>query len=406
MTAVTTNLDEVVEQPLGRVPYVTMRAFCETSACTSAITQAAADRRLSRADVTISVGGLRGAAQFFAAHPTPDLLVVETATQGDGLFAELEALAEVCDARTKVVLVGTVNDISLYKRVMESGVSEYLVSPTDPMRLIGAILKLFPQDASARLGKVLAFIGAKGGVGSSTVAQNTAWCLSRTGAKVLVADLDLRFGTAALNYNIDATVGFTEQLSGTERLDDAFFERVLYKYGPNLSVLAGATAARDVVPPPLEVLDHTLERARVIFPYVVLDLPHEWSPWVRQALLSADEVVVTAEPDLANLRNARVLSDLLKAARLNDAPPRFVLNRVGVPRRNEIKTDDFAAALGTIIGMKIGFAPQAFSKAANGGQMLAELSETTGRPFVQLAQELSGKSPASEPRKRLRWRRG
>lgn len=405
MTAVMTNLEEVTEQPLGRVPYITVRAFCETSACTSTITQAAADRRLTRADVTISVGGLRGAAQFFAANPTPDLLVVETGTQGDGLFAELEALAKVCDAKTRVVLVGTVNDISLYKGLMERGVSEYLVAPVEPMRLIGAILKLFPQDASARLGKVLAFIGAKGGVGSSTVAQNTAWSLAAAGTKVLLADLDLRFGTAALNCNIDAGVGFTEQLSGTERLDDAFFERVVHKYGQNLSVLAGATASRDVVPPPLEVLDHTLERARVTFPFVVLDLPHEWSPWVRQALLSADEVVVTAEPDLANLRNARVLLDLLKSARPNDADPRLVLNRVGVPRRDEIKADDFARTLGTPVRMKVGYAPQAFSKAANGGWMIAEVSGPAGQPFMQLAQELSGRTALPEPRRFLRWRR-
>ena len=314
-------------------------------------------------------------------------------------------MAKVCDAKTKVVLVGTVNDISLYKGLMERGVSEYLVAPLDRIRLIATILKLFPQDATARPGKVLAFIGAKGGAGSSTVAQNTAWSLSKDGTKVLVADLDLRFGMAALNYNIDAAVGFTEQLSGTERLDDAFFERVIHKYGPNLSVLAGATASRDVVPPPLEVLDHTLERARVTFPLVVLDLPHEWSPWVRQALLSADEVIVTAEPDLGNLRNARVLFDLLKTARPNDADPWLVLNRVGVPRRDEIKADDFAAALGTRVRAKVGFAPQTFSKAVNGGQMIAEVSGTAGRPFLQFAQELSGKTPASEPRKFLRWRR-
>ncbi|WP_217330492.1 AAA family ATPase [Paracoccus sp. Z118] len=338
-------------------------------------------------------------------NPTPDLLVVETGAQGDDLFAELEALAKVCDAKTKVILVGTVNDISLYRGLMERGVSEYLVAPAEPLRLIGVILKLFPQDASARLGKVLAFIGTKGGVGSSTVAQNTAWSLSKNRTKVLLADLDLRFGTAALNYNIDAAVGFTEQLSGTERLDDAFFERVLHKYGPNLSVLAGATASRDVVPPPLEILDHTLERARVTFPFVVLDLPHEWSPWVRQALLSADEVIVTAEPDLANLRNARVLFDLLRTVRPNDADPQLVLNRVGVPKRDEIKTDEFAAALGAPVAAKVGFAPQAFSKAANGGQMIAEVSGAAGRPFIQLAQGLSGRTPASEPRKFLRWRR-
>lgn len=406
MMAVEPELDDAAEQPLGRVPYITLRAFCETSSFISTMTRAAADRRMSRADVTISPGGLKGAAKFFAAHPTPDLLVIEIGAQGDSLFSDLDDLAEVCDANTKVVLVGAVNDISFYRHLVERGIAEYLVAPAEVLRLIAVIAKLFPRDATARLGKVLAFIGAKGGTGSSTVAQNTAWSLAKNGTKVLVADLDLQFGTAALSYDIDTPVGFAEQLAGAEHMDDALLERLLHRYGPNLSVLAGATASREVIPPSLEVLDQTLERARATFPFVMLDLPHEWSPWVRQALLSADEVIVTTEPDLANLRNARMMLDLLKATRPNDANPRLVLNRVGMPKRGEIKPDEFAAKLETPISVQLGFAPLVFSKAANGGRMIAEVSATAGKPFIQLAQELSGRTPAEKPRGFSRWRRG
>ncbi len=400
------HLDDAAEQPRGRVPYITIGAFCETSDFASSMNGAAADRRLSRADVAVSPGGLRAAVQFFTAHPTPDLLVIETDAQGDDLFLELDALAEVCDTNTKVMLVGGINDISLYRRLVERGITEYLVAPIDALRLINVVLQLFPQDAAVRLGKVLAFIGAKGGTGSSTIAQNTAWSLAAGGTKVLLADLDLQFGTAALNYNIQAAIGFTEQLPVAERLDDAQLERLLYKHGQNLSVLAGATASRDVIPPPLEVLDRILDRARATFPFVVLDLPHEWSPWVRQALLSADEVVVTAEPDLANLRNVRMLFDLLKAARPNDADPRLVLNRIGVPKRAEIKADQFAATLEVPVAAKVGFAPVLFSRSANGGQMVAEISAKGGKPLMQLAQELGGKAPGPKPRRLFNWRGG
>lgn len=393
------------EQPLGRVPYISLRAFCETSGFISALNQATADRRLARADFAVSPGGLRGAIQFFATNTTPDLLVIETSLQGDALFFELDALAEVCDANTKVVVIGAVNDISLYRRLVERGITEYLVAPVGAMGLINVVLRLFPQDEAARPGKVLAFIGAKGGAGSSTVAQNTAWSLAQNGTKVLLADLDLHFGTAALNYNIDAPVGFTEQLAGAERLDEALFERLLHKHGQDLNILAGATASRDVALPTLEVLDKVLDRARATFPIVLLDLPHEWTPWVRQALLSADEVIVTAEPDLANLRNARMMFDLLKAARPNDADPLLVLNRVGVAKRDEIKADEFAASLGVPAKAKFAFAPKVFSQASNGGQMIAEVSPTSGRPFMQLAQTLGGKAPAQKPRRFLGWRR-
>ena len=404
LIALQPELVDEAEQPLGRVPYITMRAFYETSEFISTINHAASDRRLARADVTVSPGGLRGAVQFFATNPTPDLLVIETGLQSNALLMELDALAEVCDANTKVVLIGVINDISLYRRLTEQGVAEYLVAPVGTLGLINLVLRLFPQDA-ARLGKILAFIGAKGGAGSSTVAQNTASSLAKDGTKVLLVDLDLHFGTAALNYNIDAPVGFTEQLAGAERLDEAFFERLLHKHGPNLSLLAGATASRDIVPPALEVLDQILDRARATFPFVVLDLPHEWTPWVRQALLSADEVIVTAEPDLANLRNVRMMFDLLKSARPNDADPLLVLNRVGIAKRDEIKADQFTASLGAPAKAKFAFSPKIFSQASNGGQMIAEVSAARARPFMQLAQVLGGQAPVQKPRRFLGWRR-
>lgn len=405
LTAIQAEVSEEVEQPLGRAPYISLRVFCENAEFSSVVQRAAVDRRLSRADVTVDMGGLQGATRFFAEHATPDLLVIETALEGNALFAELDDLAKVCDAKTKVVLVGVVNDVSFYRRLVERGISEYLVAPVGVTGLIGVVLKLFRQDRATRLGKVVAFIGAKGGAGSSTIAQNTAWSLAKGGAKVLLADLDLQFGTAALNYDIDTAVGFAEQLVGSDRLDDALFERLLHKHGPNLSILAGATASRSVVPPALEMLDRVIDRARATFPFVVLDLPHEWTPWVRQALLSADDVIVTAEPDLANLRNTRTLFDLLTTVRPNDAEPLLVLNRLGVTKRHEIKADEFAAKVEKTAAAKIDFAPKAFTQAANCGWMVAEVSPKCGRPFMELAQFLSGKPPAAKSRRLLRWRR-
>lgn len=405
LSAVEAGTADLPEQPLGRAPYVSLRAFCETPAFGAIVDQAAADRRLSRAEMTQGAGGLRGATQFFTEQATPDLLIVETALQGNALFAALDELAKVCDAKTKVVLVGAVNDVSFYRRLVERGIDEYLVAPVGVLDLINVVLRSFSQDATARLGKVVAFIGAKGGTGSSTIAQNTAWSLAKCGTKVLLADLDLQFGTTALNFDIDAAVGFTEQLAGSVRLDDALFERLLHKHGPNLSILGGATASRDVVPPALEVLDRVLDRARATFPVVVLDLPHEWTPWVRQALLSADEVIVTAEPDLANLRNTRTMLDLLKTVRPNDTEPRLVLNRLGVARREEIKADDFAAKLETALAARFRFAPKAFTRAANAGQMIAEASGSCGKPFIELAQLLSGRTAKTGSRRYLRWGR-
>ena len=90
-------------------------------------------------------------------------------------------------------------------------------------------------------------------------------------------------------------------------------------------------------------------------------------------LVTSDDVVIAAEPDLASLRNAKNILDLVKAARPNDAAPRVVLNKVGVPGRPEIPVKDFGEALGVTPCMVIGFDAKLFGQAANNGQMVAEV---------------------------------
>lgn len=394
------HLPDVPGGPLvGLVPYVTIHAFCVSSDLIGSMTRAAADRRLSRADVTVSPGGIGAAIRCFASQPTPDLLVIESQAEDDVLLSDLEALAGVCDPRTKVIVVGASNDIALYRQLMDSGVTEYLVGPVEPLSLIGAVMRLFQQEGAARLGRIFAFMGVKGGTGSSTIAQNVAWSLAQRDRKVLLVDMDLQFGTAALNLDIDSPAGFAEQLGDADRLDEGLLERLLFKRGPNLSVLAGATSSHHAAEPALEVVDRMLDLARATFPFVVLDLPHAWSPWVRRSLLAADEVVLTAAPELASLRNAQCLMDLLREARPNDAKPALVLNQVGMPRRAEIPPEKFASALKVDLAASIGFDPVLFSAAANSGQMIAEASPkaAAGRAVEQIAQGLSGSGPRARP---------
>src|SRR5690606_33137367 len=124
-----------------------------------------------------------------------------------------------------------------YRDLVSRGISEYLLAPVNALTIIGAVLRLFPEENTRPIGKVCAVIGAKGGVGSSVLAQNLAWTVSQSGAATMLADLDLQFGTAALNYNINCHTGFADNLPEDDRLDGALLERLLYKHGPHLSVL-------------------------------------------------------------------------------------------------------------------------------------------------------------------------
>jgi pilus assembly protein CpaE len=223
------------------------------------------------------------------------------------------------------------------------------------------------------------------------------------GSDVTLADLDLAFGTAGLDFNLDPPQGIAEAVFGADRLDEVLLDRLLAKCGEHLSLLAAPASLDKAYDFGEEAFEQVLEIVQSNVPTVVLDVPHIWTAWARKTLISADAVIVTAAPDLANLRNAKAIIDLLKQARPNDAPPRLILNQVGVPKRPEIKPDDFAAALQIAPIASIPFDPLVFGTAANNGQMIAEASAKTNMSevFADIAQVITGRKELKRPRRGL-----
>lgn len=391
--------DDFSDQP---VPRITVGAFCERPETGALIHNAANDRRLAKAHVTVELGGLPAAIERYHDESTPNLLIIESGMRGRSLFDQLEELAGVCDADTKVVVIGAANDISLYRELIKRGVSEYLVPPMTPLHLIRTISELFLDPDQPFAGKTIAFIGSKGGVGSSTIAHNCTWALTESiQSDAVLVDLDLCFGTAGLDFNQDPAQTLGDALADPDRLDDALLDRLLVRCTDRLSLFsAPATLDKDWEFGPVEY-ETVLDKVRRQAPFVTLDLPHAWSPWVRQTLLSADQVVLTVTPDLASLRNAKNLFDLVTSARPNDEPPKVVINMAGMPKRPEIPVKDFAEALGIQPALVLPFEPQLFGKAANNGQMITELDAKSkaAEGFGHLAGLVSGRV-APLPRKR------
>jgi len=357
------------------LPRVSIQEFCETADVQAALTLAFDDRRAARAQSAVQMGGSSAAVDFYEDAPTPNLIIVETMARADSIMLELDRLAEVCDSDTRVVVIGHANDVVLYRDLIRSGVSEYLVAPVPSLEMINTISELFGGPNAAPLGRIVAFIGARGGVGSSTIAHNIAWTLSTDfDTNTVLADLDLPFGTAGLDFNQDPAHGIANAVFSSEGADEQMVERLLFKCTDKLHLFAApATLERDY---DLEAhaFDQILDVARATIPCIVLDLPSLWNAWTRETLLQADEIVVTATPDLASLRNAKNLIDVLMNTRQHDVPPRLLLNQVGVPKRPEISANDFAKAIGIEPMVEIPFEPELFGVAANNGQMVAEVN--------------------------------
>jgi pilus assembly protein CpaE len=358
------------------IPRISIEAFCEQPATADALQNASADRRLTKAHVTIHMGGARAAVDHYSSNQTPNLIVIESTLNRHSMISELDRLAESCDAGTKVVVIGHVNDVLLYRELLKRGVSEYLIAPVSTPQIMESISNLYNDPQSGPVGNVMAFVGAKGGVGSSTICHNTAWTMSEVlKTNVVITDLDLAFGTTGLDFNQDPVQGIADALASPERLDEVLLDRLLTKCSEHLSIFAAPVVLDRDYDISSESCDVVLDMVRQNVPYVAVDLPHTWTGWAKRVLLNADEVVITAAPDLANLRNAKNIIDLLKQSRSNDGPPHLVVNTANMPKRPEITVKEFCQNLDLTPAAVIEFDSESFGQAANNGQMIEELNK-------------------------------
>jgi pilus assembly protein CpaE len=389
---------------IAPAPRVSVQAFCETVETAAAIQAAGEDRRMAKAHLRIQMGGLTAAVEAYQSSPTPNVIILESEHDHGEILEGLDQLANYCDAGTRVIVIGQMNDVLLYRELVKRGVSDYLIGPVGTLQVVRAVCGLFSAPDAKPVGRIIAVAGAKGGVGASTIAHNIAFSISHDiSLDTVVSDLDLAFGTAGLDFNQDPPQGIAEAVFSPDRVDTAFVDRLLAKCTDHLSLLAAPATLDRVYDFGADAFDSIFDSLRATVPCVVLDVPHQWTGWSKQALIGADDILIVAEPDLANLRNAKNLYDFLKAARPNDHLPRYCLNKIGVPKRPEIKAADFAKALEDEPVALIQFEPQIFGAAANNGQMIAEISSghRAAETFRQLAYQLTGRNDTKKQRSSL-----
>ena len=380
---------------IAPIPRISIQVFCETPEIAQVTQAALADRRMEKAHAKLLMGGAAAALEAFRSAPTPNMIVIETRADRVALVADLEALSEFCDAGTKVMVIGRVNDIVLYRDLMARGVSDYLVAPFSALDFVRTVSRLYTHTDSEPLGKIVAVTGVKGGAGASAIAHNLAFSVARDlHMQTVIVDMDLGFGTAGLDFNQDPPQGIAEAVFAPDRLDSNLLDRLLSRCTDRLSILAAPATLDRIYDFSETSFDLLIDILRATTPCIVLDVPHIWTGWARRALVGADEIVFVASPDLASLRNAKTLVDTVRAARPHDAPPRLVMNGMGMPKRPEISIADFCKAVDLKPDAVIPFDPKLFGTAANNGQMIAEVeaSHKIAQILAELARGVTGKS--------------
>ncbi|MEZ5894819.1 MAG: AAA family ATPase [Parvularculaceae bacterium] len=359
------------------VPRISIHAFCETPETTALIEKAGIDRRLAKTHLTMHMGGLSKAIEHFQTAATPNLIMLESLEGGPGLFGQLGELAEVCDPTTKVIIIGRANDIALYRELVRQGVSDYIVRPRSPLQLIKSIAALYIDPSAPPIGRTIAFVGARGGVGSSTIAHNVAWCAAEEQqSDTVILDLDLPFGTASLDFEQDPTSGLIEALSSPERLDDVLLDRLLQKHTDHLSLFTAPNLLDRDYDIDDQAFETVIDVVRGAAPTIVVDVPHIWSGWSKRILQTADQIIITATSDLAAFRNTKNLVDIISGSRPNDAPPILVINQFD-PKLSSVQPEQYVEHVGLKPTVVFGWEPQLFHTAATNAAPIIEVGAKT-----------------------------
>src|SRR6516165_1935423 len=262
---------------------------------------------LSFPNATIARGGIASAIQHLGAERSPECIIVDISGT-DMPASQIHDLAELCEPGVAVIAIGDRNDIGLYRDLVQAGVSEYIVKPVTPQLLAKA---LSPKPAAAesspirpKLGKVVAGVGARGGVGTTTLAINLAWYLTnRQKRRTLLLDLDLQNGDCAFALNIRPTTGLREALTNPLRIDSVFLERAMATHSQRLFVLSAEEPLRADVEFAAEAIETLIGALRAQFHYIIVDVPRLLGAPYRHCLDMADIRVIVADQTLRSVRD-------------------------------------------------------------------------------------------------------
>jgi pilus assembly protein CpaE len=342
----------------------------------------------------VNKGGLRNAVQSLSVSASPMILFVDLSESGDPLN-DINALAEVCEPGTVVIAAGQVNDVRLYRDLVVSGIQDYLLKPLNPDVLREAFTHAqvtlnAPKAAEAggeRPHCAVAFIGARGGVGASTMATSIAWMLSDKGKRTTaLLDLDVHFGTGALALDLEPGRGLTDAIENPSRIDGLFIERAMVKSSETLSVLSAEAPINSPVVTDGSAFYQLQEEMRAAFECTVVDLPRNMLVQHPHLITDIQAAVIVTELTLAAARDTiRILSWLKSNAPQTQVY--VVANRVQTSGAIEINRKDFEGSIERKIDVLVPYDAKLAAQSAKLGKPFAEAGKgsKTVAPMVELA---------------------
>ena len=320
------------------------------------------DWRFARVVAGIEEGGIDSAIHAYQEFESPDLLIIQTEDIDDSFTDKLEELAAHCDEGTSAIVVGPVNDVNLYRTLIDMGVSDYLVKPLSADVIAEIAAKALIDKIGASDSRLIAYIGSKGGVGTSTLCQNSACAAARLlGQKTFIMDLCGGSSTMSIALGFEPVTTLTEAVRALDSDDEDSFSRMIVNPIDKLNVLASGGDA---------ILDEALTASQIedmidlfmkTYPVVFIDLSGAPQDLQKVVLRRAHQICVVSTQNLISLRHARSLMQEVKDLRGgDDSNIELLINMQGQPGEQKVSKKDIEGAMDFEIAACVPFESKVF----------------------------------------------
>jgi pilus assembly protein CpaE len=359
------------------LPGSSVTVFSQDKETLQAVAELLKDWRFARVKIDAQAGDVGTAIETYKSYASPDLVIVQTEVIDDSFTGRLEELAVNCGEKTTAIVIGPVNDVYLYRRLIEMGVSDYLVKPIKKPVLADVIAKTLIKQVGTTGARLIAFIGAKGGVGTSAMAQAYAWGISKTlGEKTILIDASGGWSVLGVGMGFEPSTTLAEAARAAANKDEDSLNRMLFKASDKLNVLA---SGGDTLLDPaanVEQLEEILSMVMVKYPVVLADLSGAAADLQSAVISRANQVVVVSTPALPALRQARSLIQEIKEIRGgSDKEISMILNMHGMSPANEVSKGDIEKALEFKPSAIVPFNAKVFAAAESEGRKVIDDKE-------------------------------
>lgn len=264
----------------------------------------------------------------------PDLLIYEIQGSDEAEVEQLEYLVKEYEGKFSVMVTYQDGDIAMIRRLMRAGIKDVFPQPIVRAELIQAATVALSekrkriQSALGGKGGITAIINAKGGTGATTIAVNVAHTLAtKHKADVALVDLDIQFGSVALQLDLHPSSNILEALLQPERIDPVFIKALMTRHSSGIDVLASPADLSPISKIDPNAVTRVLSATAEIYDYVIIDVPRLYTDWVVAALKFADPVMLVVENNLPTVRDAKLLLDRLSHEGISFANIELVNNR-------------------------------------------------------------------------------